>query len=203
VRAEYSLPPALSFVPGLSCTDGFKDVEVFLQNRPRPAGGETHERDIIKVLAKLSVLPSMVGLVDPAAVWTLLAEPRTVVTYVARAMSPAAGRILKALAEDSIIGPDDLASLPELTEKHVCAVIYLHLALPLEVDGQRKLKRLRGDALQSYFGSVRSKRQVDGKGRSESGDKKANGWETSTEAMPADRRRSSSAKVTTRPIMSV
>jgi hypothetical protein len=38
------------------------------------------------------------------------------------------------------------------------------------VDGQRKLERLRRDALQSYFGSVRSKRQVDGTGRSGSGD---------------------------------
>jgi len=73
-------------------------------------------RDIIKVLAKLSVLPSMVGLVDPAAVWMLFAEPRTVAAYFARSMSPAAGRILKALAEDSIIGPDDLAALPELTD---------------------------------------------------------------------------------------
>jgi hypothetical protein len=65
----------------------------------------------------------MVGLVDPAAIWTLLAEPRTVVAYVARAMSPAADRILKGLAEDSIISPDDLAALTELIEKHVCAVI--------------------------------------------------------------------------------
>ena len=127
-------------------------------------------RDIIKVLAKLSVLPSMVGLVDPAAVWMLFAEPRTVAAYFARSMSSAAGRILKALAEDSIIGPDDLAALPELTEKHVCAVIYLHLVLPREVDGQHKLERFRRDALQSYFGSARSKRQVDGKGRPESGD---------------------------------
>jgi hypothetical protein len=56
-------------------------------------------RDIIKVLAKLSVLPSMVGLVDPAAVWMLLAEPRTFAVYVARSLSPAAVRIHKTLAE--------------------------------------------------------------------------------------------------------
>jgi hypothetical protein len=155
-------------------------------------------RDIIKVLAKLSVLPSMVGLADPAAGWTLLAEPRTVVAYVARSMSPAAGRILKGLAEDSIIGPDDLAALPELTEKHACAVIYFYLALPLEVDGQRKLERLRRDALQSYFGSVRSKRQVDGKGRSGSGDGPQEGKWLGTFNGGA-----SSAKVTTTPTMSV
>jgi hypothetical protein len=58
-------------------------------------------RDTIKVLAKLSVLPSMVGLVDPAAVWKLLAEPHTVAAYVARSMSLAAVRIPKALAEDT------------------------------------------------------------------------------------------------------
>ena len=162
-------------------------------------------RDIIKVLAKLSVLPSMVGLVDPAAVWMLFAEPRTVAAYFARSMSPAAGRILKALAEDSIIGPDDLAALPELTEKHVCAVIHRHLELPREMDGQHKpsvfaatrCSRTSAARAQSARSTARAAR------RAATALRKASGSEPSTEAMPADRRRASSAKVTTRPTMSV
>jgi hypothetical protein len=61
-RAEYLLPslaytPSLSPVPGLLWTDGLKDVEVFLQNRPRPAGGETNEKRKAVKRAYLALRP--------------------------------------------------------------------------------------------------------------------------------------------------
>jgi hypothetical protein len=70
------------------------------------------------------------------------------IQYVARMMSPATGRLLKALTEDTSIHPDDLTALPA-DGKHVCAVIYLHLARQRERDGLLTLTRLRLDALRS------------------------------------------------------